>query len=80
MENKIAIVGIIISDSSAVATVNGVLHENMDYIVGRLGLPYKQRGVNVISIVIDAPQQVINALSGKLGMISGVTSKVLITK
>lgn len=80
MENKIAIVGIIISDFSSVATVNGILHDNMEYIVGRLGLPYKQKGVNVISIVIDAPQPVINALSGKLGMVSGVTSKVLITK
>ena len=80
MENKIAIVGIIISDFSAVATVNAILHDNMEYIVGRLGLPYKQRGVSVISIVIDAPQQVLNALSGKLGMINGVTSKVLITK
>ena len=80
MENKIAIVGIIISDFSSVATVNGILHDNMEYIVGRLGLPYKQKGVNVISIVIDAPQPVINALSGKLGMVSVVTSKVLITK
>lgn len=80
MENKIAVVAIIISDFNAVEKVNSILHDNRDFIIGRLGVPYKERGLSVISIVIDASQEVINSLSGKLGMIKGVSSKVLTTK
>lgn len=80
MENKIAVVAIIISDFNAVEKVNSILHDNRDFIIGRLGVPYKERGLSVISIVIDATQEVINSLSGKLGMIKGVSSKVLTTK
>ncbi len=80
MENKIGIIGIIISDIEQVEKVNEILHNAREYIVGRLGIPYRERKVNVISIVIDAPNEVLNALSGKLGMLSGVSSKVLLTK
>ncbi len=80
MENKIAVVAIIVSDKNAVERINSLLHTFGDYVVGRLGLPYKQKGVNIISVVIDAPQEIINSLSGKLGMIDGVSSKVLTTK
>ena len=80
MENKIGILGIIISDYNQVEKVNEILHGAREYIVGRLGVPYKQREVSVISIVIDAPNTVINSLSGKLGMLNGVSSKVLLTK
>lgn len=80
MEEKIAVVGIIISNKDAVSRINEILHDFADYIIGRLGLPYKQKDVNVISIIMDAPQEMVNSLSGKLGMIKGVSSKVLITK
>lgn len=80
MENKIAVVAIIVSDLTAVERINGILHDFGEYIIGRLGLPYKQKAVNVISIIMDAPQSIINSLSGKLGMIDGVNSKVLLTK
>ena len=80
MESKIAVVAIIVSDLEAVEKINGLLHVFGEYIIGRLGLPYKEKKVNVISVVMDAPQEVINSLSGKLGMINGVSSKVLTTK
>lgn len=80
MQTKIAVVAIIVSDLTAVERINSLLHENNQYIIGRLGLPYKEKSVSVISVVMDAPQEVINALSGKLGMINGVSSKVLTTK
>lgn len=79
-EKKVAVIAIIVSDENAAPKVNELLHESREFIIGRLGLPYKERGVSVISVVLDAPQSNINALSGKLGMISGVSSKVLTTK
>ncbi len=80
MENKIAVVAIIVSDSGAVERINGLLHAFGEHIIGRMGLPYKKRNINVISVVMDAPQEIINSLTGKLGMIEGVSSKVLTTK
>ena len=80
MENKIAVVAIIVGDINQVDKINALLHGYNDYIIGRLGIPYREKKVNVISVVIDAPSEVINALSGKLGMINGVTSKVLTAK
>ena len=80
MENKIAVVAIIVSDKESVARINELLHDFGQYIIGRLGIPYKEKNVNVISVVMDAPQEKINSLTGKLGMVQGVSSKVLITK
>lgn len=80
MGDKIAVITIIISDVSAVETVNSLLHDYRDFVIGRMGLPYKQKNVNIISVVMDAPQEKLNGLSGKLGMISGVTSRVLTAK
>ena len=80
MESKIAVVAIIVSDTNAVERINALLHSYGEYIIGRLGLPYKQKNLNVISVVMDAPVEKINSLSGKLGMIDGVSSKVLTTK
>ena len=79
-QTKIAVVAIIVSDKNAVTRINALLHDFGEFIIGRLGLPYKEKNVNVISVVMDAPQTVINSLSGKLGMIEGVSSKVLTTK
>ena len=80
MEDKIAVIAIIVKDYESTEKVNSVLHEFRDYVVGRLGIPYKKKNVNVISVVVDAPQETINGLPGKLGMIEGVSSKVLTTK
>ncbi len=80
MEKKIAVVAVIVSNSESVSRVNQIFHEFSDYVLGRLGIPYKEKGVNVISIVLDAPSEILNSLSGKLGMIDGVKSKVMITK
>jgi putative iron-only hydrogenase system regulator len=77
VESKLAVLAIIVENADAVQKVNGLLHEFGDYILGRMGLPCKQRGLSVISIIIDAPMQTINSLSGKLGMIDGVSSKTL---
>lgn len=78
--NRVALMGIIVEDSEAAVRINGLLHEYGSYIVGRMGLPYRERNMNIISIVLDAPQSVISALSGKLGMIPGVSSKCLYGK
>ena len=69
METKIALIGIIVEDVQAVERVNALLHQYSDYIVGRMGLPYREKNVNIISVVVDAPENAISSLSGKLGMI-----------
>ena len=76
----LAVLTIIVKNPDAVEKVNALLHLARDYVLGRMGLPVKERGVSVISIALDAPQEIINSLSGKLGMIEGVSSKVLTTK
>ena len=80
MNNVLAVVAIVVKNINSAEKVNALLHNAGTYVVGRMGLPYKERGVNVITVVLDAPQEVINSLSGKLGMLDDVTSKVLITK
>ena len=75
--NRLAQVGIIVEEGAATERVNTVLSEFGAYIVGRMGVPYRSRGVSVISVVIDAPATAVNALTGKLGMIAGVTAKAL---
>ncbi|MBO5927509.1 MAG: iron-only hydrogenase system regulator [Clostridia bacterium] len=80
MENKIAVIATVVKDANAVDGVNALFHEFSSYIVGRMGLPLKERGISVINVVLDAPIEIINNLSGKLGMIENVSSKVLVTK
>ena len=80
MDTKIAVIAVIVERGEAVETVNSLLHEFRGYIIGRLGLPYREKQVSVISVVLDAPVNVLNTLSGKLGMIDGVSSKVLTAK
>lgn len=79
-EYKIAIVAVVIKNKESIEKVNAIFHTYGEFVIGRMGIPYKQKGVNLISIAIDAPQTVLNSLSGKLGMLDGVSSKVLITK
>jgi len=75
--NRIAIIGIIIEKSESVEKVNALLHDYSDVIVGRMGVPCKDRGVSIISVALDATQDSINTLAGKLGRIDGVSSKAL---
>ena len=77
METRVAVVAIIVREGTSVAALNELLHQYGSYIIGRMGVPYHQRGVNVISVAMDAPQDVISALSGKLGRLPGVTSKTV---
>lgn len=80
MENKLSIIGIFIQSAEAVSEVNELLHKYADKIVGRMGLPYRDRGVNVISVIIDAPADDISALAGKLGKIYGISAKTMQSK
>lgn len=75
METRVAVMGIIVENSESVPTLNSFLHEYADYIIGRMGLPYKKRSVSIVSIAIDAPQDVISALTGKIGRLQGVSVK-----
>lgn len=77
MDYRIAVIGIIIEDRSSAEAVNGILHEYGDYIIGRMGIPHKSRGINIISVAVDGPQNVINSISGKLGRLSGVSAKAV---
>lgn len=77
METRIAVIGIIVEDKDSVERVNALLHQYGPYIIGRMGLPYGKKNVNIISVVLDAPQDIINALSGKLGRLQGISSKAL---
>ena len=79
METRVAVMGIIVENSDSVPTLNELLHEYADYIIGRMGIPYRKRGVSVVSIAIDAPQDVISALSGKIGKLQGVSVKTAYT-
>ena len=75
METRVAVISIIIENAESVQTMNDILHQYSEYIIGRMGIPYRSKGVNIISIAIDAPQDVISALSGKIGKLKGVSSK-----
>ena len=77
METRVAVISIIVETSDSAGAVNGLLHEAGNYIIGRMGIPYRQRGVNVISVAMDAPADVISALSGKIGRLPGITAKTV---
>lgn len=77
---RIALIGILIEEEAAVDSVNQTLHNYQEYIVGRMGIPYREKDVNIISVVLDAPETIISTLSGKLGMIDGITVKSMFTK
>ena len=71
----LAIIGIIVENPDSVSQINDILHEVRDYVVGRMGIPYRSKGINIISVAFDAPQDVISALSGKIGNIDGISAK-----
>lgn len=77
MESRVSVISIIVKDEESAAAVNDILHEYRQYIIGRMGIPYRERKVSIISVVMDAPGDAVSALSGKLGMLSGVSAKTL---
>ena len=77
METRVAVLAVIVREDAAVTALNDLLHQYGSYIIGRMGVPYRQRGVNIISVALDAPQDVISALSGKIGSLPGITAKTV---
>ena len=75
MQTRVAVMSIILEDSACAEAVNAVLHQYGQYIIGRMGIPYRQRNIHIISVAVDAPQDAISALSGKIGRLSGVSIK-----
>ena len=80
METRIAVLSIIVEDKEQTAQLNDMIHEYSEYVVGRMGIPYREKGVNIISLVLDAPQNAISTLSGRIGRLKGVTSKATYAK
>lgn len=80
METRVAQIGIVVQNPDSAEAINGILHQYSDYIIGRMGIPYAKRKISIISVVLDAPQDVINSLSGKIGRLSGVTAKAVYAK
>ena len=76
-QSRIAQLGIIVEDLASADEINRLLHEASQYIVGRMGIPYRSRGISIISVVMDGPQDIISAVSGKLGMLPGVSVKTV---
>ena len=75
MDTRVAVISIIVENPAAIEELNHYLHEAGEYIIGRMGIPYREKGINIISIAIDAPQDMISALSGKIGRLNGVSTK-----
>ncbi len=75
MDTRVAIIGIIVENMNSVGNLNEILHAYGQYIIGRMGLPYREKNVHIISVAMDAPQDIISALSGKIGKLQGVTVK-----
>ena len=75
METRVAVIGIIVEDENSVNELNNILHDYGNYIIGRMGVPYRSKGINIRSLAVDAPQDVISALSGKIGRIKGISAK-----
>ena len=75
METRVAVMSIIVENGDTVEALNAVLHEYGEYIIGRMGIPYRKRKVNIISVALDAPQNTISALAGKVGCLPGISVK-----
>ena len=75
METRVAVMSIIVENTASVEPINSLLHEHGQYIIGRMGIPYRERGISIISIALDAPDNTISALAGKIGNLHGVSVK-----
>lgn len=80
MENRIALIGIIVENNDSIKEMNSILSMFNRYIIGRMGIPYKVKDIAIISVVMDAPNDKISALSGKLGMLDGISTKTVYSK
>ena len=80
MDTRVAVMSIIVENTKSIEALNNTLHEYREYIIGRMGLPYHQKNINIISIAVDAPQDVISALSGKIGNLDGVSVTIAFSK
>lgn len=80
MDTRIALIGIIVENKDSVEALNQILHEYGKYIIGRMGIPYRQKDLSIISVVIDADNNVISSLSGKIGMLDGISVKTIYSK
>ena len=80
METRVAVISIIVENAGSVARLNELLHEYGEYIIGRMGIPYRAKGINIISVAIDAPQDKINSLTGLIGKLDGVSAKAAYSK
>ncbi|MDE6591629.1 MAG: iron-only hydrogenase system regulator [Oscillospiraceae bacterium] len=80
METRVALIGIVVENLDSAEKLNGLLHDYGQYIIGRMGIPYEKKGVSIISVAVDAPQDIISALSGKLGKVKGITVKTVYSK
>ena len=74
-DTRVAVISVIVDSGADTEALNALLHGAGEYIIGRMGIPYRARGINIISVAIDAPQDVISALSGKIGKLPGIASK-----
>jgi len=80
METRIAIIAIVVEKSDHIEQLNQILHKYSAYIIGRMGIPYQKRNISLISVAMDAPADVISSLSGKIGMLQGITAKTVYSK
>lgn len=79
MQTRVAVMSIIVEDPDTAEKLNGILHEYGEYIIGRMGIPYRARGINIISIALDAPQDTISSMAGKIGNLHGVSVKTALS-
>lgn len=79
MQTRVAVMSMIVEDGRMVERLNGILHEYGEYIIGRMGIPYRTRGINIISIALDAPQDTISSMAGKIGNLPGVSVKTALS-
>ncbi|MBE7034825.1 MAG: iron-only hydrogenase system regulator [Ruminococcaceae bacterium] len=80
METRVAVISMIVEQADSVSKLNDLLHDYSDYIIGRMGIPYREKGINIITVAIDAPQDVVNALTGSLGKLDGIAAKATYSK
>lgn len=80
MENRVALLAVIVENTDSTEALNAILHDYSSYIIGRMGIPYRQREISLISVAVDAPSETVNALCGRLGKLDGVTAKAVYAK
>ncbi len=79
MTSRVGVISIIVEDGNSVESLNSILHTYGEYIIGRMGIPYREKGISLISVAIDAPQDIISSLSGKIGNLKGVSAKTVLS-